>query len=304
MTRNRALVAMAAVILGGAIAYAFLVREPATTSPVVLEKPAAPGQASDAPRSAPDPRADVKPATQAGYTQSDFETSKDLQDLLIVALPEAGRGDPQAMDMVARIYTYCLLYNLSPEGFTNNVEQTVQRVPAEGAAIRAVADKVRSRCQRVNDGKMIPTKWITDLVDRSSAAGSLIATMQLTARNPGVIPDSEQAALVLMAANSNDGVLMMEAAPLLGAAAGKTLQGSPLEGSDFDQHAWAILACRRGAPCSKGQSILDWMCLSGSGCGYASFEDSVFRGRIPQADRAALEAKVRAIDAWLNRNQD
>jgi len=287
--KHRLLIGIFVVALLGVATYALLPGNTKQDASDVAVSPPAAATSPDASRPEPPERTAAGAAIANGYRPADFESSDDLRDVLMAAMPAAESGDPDALDMVARVYSYCSFYSVSPERFAGHVDQTAQRVPGEAAAIRAVAEKIRGRCQYVNDGQLIPAQRVTDLINRSAAAGSVVATIQLAIRNPDAIPESDRASLISMAANSGDGALMLEATPLLG-------------GSDMDRYAWEVIACRRGAPCGKGQTVMDWMCFSGAGCNFSSYEDAIVRGRVSQADRALFEERLRVIQSSLDKN--
>lgn len=286
------------IIIAGAIllaaAYVFLDtrdEQHETTPTVVEDKSAKPSMPSPG-----------RSLSEVEPVRTKLEGTDDYGLLVATAMPLGEGGDKESAELVARVLEYCSFYSQSPEKFTSHVESLASASldQRQAAALRSLGSRMAERCSNVMPGTSIGTPDIQQWQQKAAELGSIRSLVRTAVTDNQAVTNEDKKQILEAAVASGDPDALLEAAELLRFAPDAGIEGFPAHGSELDQYAWQIAACKLGADCGRGGLFMDQLCLSGLGCGANSYEELVRSQYVPQGGTALLDKKVRAALAYFS----
>ena len=230
----------------------------------------------------------------------DLEAASDYGLVLAQVLPAAEAGDAEAMNTVAKVLEYCMFFRSAPGNFDIHVQTLARISPDQSAALNEASAKVKSRCRAVHSDGPIAMETIDGWQNKAAGAGNLSALVRSASRDLQDVRPEDHADLLRAVLDSGDPALMLEASSLIARSAPDQSLGFEVGNDPINEYAWQIAACRLGAPCNRGQNLLDSYCLSGSGCTAGSLEELIRQKGLPQSAGLVLDKKIGAIVGSVN----
>jgi hypothetical protein len=213
----------------------------------------------------------------------------------------AERGDAVAQRQLAEMYEDCLAYSLDRQRYIATIDATVELVPVtkmgpeEASRIERIKTQMRRFCDTVDGGQPIPYDAFRSWLEQSASSGDLVAGIRHL-KLSGQAPDADAFKRYLARTlETGDTQALFELSDMFGG-----LNGSSDDERTRIEHAWAIVACRRGMNCGPDSRLMRQVCLSFYRCSYGNYEHFVMSELVPVAKRPEVERMVLAIDAALN----
>lgn len=237
----------------------------------------------------------------ARQTVDVLERDESLSTVLTQVMPLAEGGDPEAAEVVARIYRHCFSANASSDGMRGYVDIAAKDNPELRAGLEAAAARVVRRCDGVKGGEEIDPNEIEEWLSKAAANGNASAVLQLALRQEEVNPD-EGTVLINGVVSAGDPNEIRDAVAMLHFLKGPENEGlSRIANDAYGTLAWQVAACRRGASCRAGSPFMDSHCLTNGPCGYGSYEEMVRARRVPQGSAADFERLVRYAESYMEK---
>jgi hypothetical protein len=219
--------------------------------------------------------------------RADFEGADDLYAYAQGLQVKEAQGDADALWMANRVLDYCAGYAADPAAYATDT-RTISTL--QGAAITsmvAARERIGRRCARFvpDDGFSLQAR----LAGKTEAAkaGSLAAEAALLAMGDPLSDDSAyKRDLVARVRRSGDPEAYLALSSAMGiAASGQEATFGDISGTQYAELAWTLAACRLGADCSAGSTLMTSYCVNGGICSrdrsqdFASF---VFDAGVPR----------------------
>lgn len=214
----------------------------------------------------------------------------------------AERGDPVAQRELSSIYEECLAYSLNSTVYLQGLDDLSKLNPGSTKRMQEIKVRQTTRCAGVDDGAPIPLEAYQLWLEQAARGGDLTARIKLKARSLEEIPAEEVGALGDAAIASKDPLALFELAALMGKPSSGNVVGplAAVAGSSSRGHAWAITACRMGAPCGARSVTMTSVCISTGRCNYSDYE-SFIMAEVGASERTQIRTAMDVINRMLSR---
>lgn len=245
------------------------------------------------------PPADHDSTTRAPTAVDALESDESLSTVLAQVMPLAEGGDPEAAEVVARIYRHCFSANASQDGMQTYLDIASKDAPERRVLLAEAASRVMKRCDGVKGGEEIDPGEIEQWLSVAAADGNASAVLQLALRQEEIDP-AEGSVLINAVVGAGDPTEIRDSVSMLHFLKDPENEGlSRIANDAYGILAWQVAACRRGANCRAGSPFMDSHCLINGPCGYASYEEMVRARRVPQGSAADFERLVAYANAYM-----
>ena len=288
---RRVVVGGALTVLAVAAGFGIFGMHSAKPRAALSARPQAASVATTAPSQAIDPRtAHASPSrpmaiAPAADPNARYVGATDLYPLAQELRERAERGDVDVVAALAELQDECLAYVMShgDRGFVPR--EFEKRDPSSKSWTEAMLERSRVRCQRFNRGDFLSHQRMNNLLIGAANRGSATARARLLMSDPQIeqLPDDVLASEVRGVMASADPGAIADLSNVMGTrVAGRNdrqaLFGAPA-GTDTEEVAYLIAACRLGLECGADSHVLASLCFNGIGCGYSSVE-AIARDRL------------------------
>ncbi|WP_162455113.1 hypothetical protein [Pseudoxanthomonas kalamensis] len=202
------------------------------------------------------------------------------------------RDDPRSQWKISKIIDYCRAYVSNPAGFSSDTDKLIETARQDYvSSLKLARDRVAGRCRELSEN--YPAEdftYLSSMVLKTRAAkqGDLAAQASLLSSQAPISTDSQYIKnLIDDVINSKDPDAYLELSDAMGfQSVGKPEAYGKFSGGEEYTYAWQLAACRLGLDCSKTGDLMTKYCVNGGICmPYSNFEEMLFRGLLPEAER-------------------
>lgn len=249
------------------------------------------------------PKSAVKPGSSASQGQQSSPQSSIVGSLETQSFTEilrlAERGNPAAQRVLSDRYSDCSAYSLSPARYKANVEATAKMAGLPKVTVDRITAIADALCADVDSGQPIPHEAVNLWLEQSAKNGDLIAKVKLAAKAPAKLQATDANRLISDVVASDDPNALLELASLIGRVNDEGIDPryeGYVGGGPNDEYAWAIAACRKGAPCGADSRVMKLVCINTMRCSYNNYEQFLLTEMVPQGGRKRVEQIAKALE--------
>lgn len=232
--------------------------------------------------------------------RSVFERGRDLFSFSRELRAAAAAGDAEAGWMLSRIYDYCGVYAMDPNGYALDSGTLASMGLSDVPGLTAARERVSVGCVGLTAADAISRERILQHRKTSAEAGNLAAEAALLAMGEPLQPDAEyRRGLVERVLNSQDPEAFLAISPAMGVkAAGDDAYRGMVAGDQFAQLAWQVAACRLGLACGPNSMLMTSYCANGGICSRdpsQDFESFVYDAAVPRQSEGKMNTLVDSL---------
>lgn len=255
------------------------------------------------PVSRDDARPDGMPATvrPAPPLRQGLEAGDDLFAYAQQLQPALREGDPEAAWLMSRVVDYCAGYASDPAAFARDSATLAAAGFPAVEAMNAARARVATRCRRFTPGDGFSPARVRQLRMQAAQGGSLPAEAELLARGePVATSDDYPGALLERIASAGDAAAFGALSTAVEVPDWLSLLDRDIA-PQYQAVVWQLAACRMGADCGPGSTLMTSYCVNGGICSRdpsQGFEAFVYDAAIP---RQSVDHVSAAVDALVER---
>lgn len=240
---------------------------------------------------------------QKSTDQLNYETASDLSLIADHIRSKADSGDPTAQRIYGQMLEECWKYSLTKKTFKADLDGMSKMFPELGDLYARFGTKVEKRCGNFTKNMPIsikdPYMWygLAALKKDAQATAKILTHMGADKLNDQALKEGVDFIIA-----SKDPDALMELANIMGAHNQTRASAlGPLSGSQRNEYAWRLAACRLGADCGADAQVVMNFCLNGgarSACTGNSLQEAIRRDVLaPSEYDAALRTSTEIINS-------
>lgn len=215
-----------------------------------------------------------------------FEDGRDLYAYAHLLRGAADAGNAEAGWIVSRIYDYCGVYAMDPQGFALDSAVLGGMDRGAGTRLQAARARVQASCRGFSARDGIGREAVLQQRKASAKAGNLAAEAALLSMGEPLSSEMDyRRGLARRVMDSQDPEAFLAIAGAMGAsAAGDDAYRGMIAGSQFTQLAWQVAACRLGMDCGPRSALMNAYCANAGICSRdpgQDFESFVYDAAVP-----------------------
>ncbi|MCD9088326.1 hypothetical protein [Stenotrophomonas sp. SY1] len=228
-----------------------------------------------------------------------FESGRDLFSYARQLRAAAAAGDAEAAWIVSRIYDYCGVYAMDPQGYALDSGTLASMGLKDVPGLVAARERVGSSCIGFTAADGLGSALILQQRHDAAVAGNLAAEAALLAMGEPLRKDAAyRRDLVERVLHSQDPEAFLAISAAMGvAAAGDDAYRGFVAGDQFSQLAWQLAACKLGLACGPDSSLMTGYCANGGICSRdpdQDFESFVYDAAV---SRQGIERMNQLVDS-------
>lgn len=228
-----------------------------------------------------------------------FEDGRDLYAYAYLLRGAAEAGNAEAGWIASRIYDYCGVYAMDPQGYALDSAALAGMDLDVGAGLRAARERVQASCRGFTAHDGLGRESVLQQRKTSARAGNLAAEAALLSMGEPLSSDpGYRRDLARRVMNSRDPEAFLAISGAMGmAAVGDDAYRGMVAGSQFSQLAWQVAACRLGMACGPGSALMNAYCANAGICPRdrgQDFESFVYDAAVP---RQGVEKMDELVDS-------
>ena len=197
-----------------------------------------------------------------------FERGRGLFEYARQLRAAAAAGDAEAGWMVSRIYDYCGVYAMDPQGYALDSATLASMGLKDVPGLTAAREQVSQGCVGFTAADGLGRALMLQQRRSSATAGNLAAEAALLSMGEPLRTDAEyRRGLVERVLNSQDPEAFLAVSTAMGvAAAGDSAYSGLVAGDQAAQLAWQLAACQLGLACGPDSALMTGYCANGGIC--------------------------------------
>lgn len=239
---------------------------------------------------------------QAGRAHTEFEHTPDLYAYAQRLKVAANAGDAQALWLLSKVYDYCAAYADDAAAYESDTRRFAAVATPQARTMVGARLQVGRRCARFSTGDGLSRTLIASTRTQAARAGSLAAEAALLGMGEPINDTpAYKRDLVERVQHSRDPDAYLAISPAMGiAASGGQSYFGPVSGTGLAELAWRLAACRLGADCEAGGSLMVSHCANGGICSRDASQDFrtfVLDAGVPRQGTERLDQMVDGLVA-------
>ncbi len=246
------------------------------------------------PRAAPPPKPVPAPVNRGPLRE--YEAATRLVDLARLLLIRAQQGDAEAAYVLALIGEECRFASTRPTWFVADSSNDPKLKARQDAFARRI-----SRCDGIKELSDLSGK-AQQFREAAAAGGYLpakaanLSTLHISGRDADAAADAAQ----IIASINGDSVLGLYS--YITRRNNGPVIGDPPVTVDRAAYevGWFLTACELGLSCGAGSHMMETICMTRGGCGFASYDDFARGTMSPDQYQQATQLRARLVGALRN----
>jgi len=211
----------------------------------------------------------------------------------------AAAGNAEAGWIASRIYDYCGVYAMDPQGYALDSSTLAGMDLKDVPGLDAARARVSQGCMGFTAADGLGRVLVLQQRREAAAAGNLAAEASLLAMGEPLHEDVQyRRGLVQRVLNSQDPEAFQAISGAMGVvAAGDDAYRGMVAGDQFSQLAWQLAACKLGLACGPDSALVTGYCANGGICSRdpaQDFETFVYDAAVP---RQSVEKMNQLVDS-------